>query len=154
MQTRADYTIKIAVILVRPIIWRRVLVPANIKLLQLHAVIQIVTEAPDSLQHFFIDGQKNIYADPAWKDLPKIKPSRDVRLEQLLRRPGDQLAYYCGDDDDWEHTIELLNVTENIGRASRAACTAGNRHCLRRRKSRKGSFLLPAINRMLQRVRL
>ena len=154
MQASVGYILKITVTLARPIIWRRVLVPADIKLPRLHAVIQIVTDAPDSLQHFFIDSQKTVYANPAWEDFPKIKTGRDVRLRRLLTRPGDRLAYYCGEDDEWEHTVELLKVTETDRNAGRAACLAGNRHCLGRYERRKGGFLLSVVNRALQRVRV
>ena len=74
MSSPIRYTLKISVTLVRPAIWRRILVPADIKLPRLHAVIQIVTGAPDSLQHFFIDSQKTVYANPAWEDLPRSGP--------------------------------------------------------------------------------
>lgn len=154
MNTPISYILKITVTLVRPAVWRRIVVPADIKLARLHAVIQIVTGAPDSLQHFFIDRRQIVYANPAWKDLPKIKSGRDVSLVRLLDRPGDRLAYYCGDDDEWEHTVELLKVAEAVGRIRRAACVAGNRHCPRQHEHRKGRFLLSAVNRALQRVRV
>jgi hypothetical protein len=154
MNTPISYTLKITIVRVRPAVWWRILVPSDIKLPRLHAVIQIVTGAPDSLQHFFIDRQKIVYANPAWEDLPKIKPGRDVSLERLLSQPGDRLAHYCGDDDEWEHTVELLKITKMVGRTRRAACVAGNRHCSRRHEHRKSGFLLSAVNRALQRVRV
>ena len=155
MQTSFSCVLKISVVLLRPAIWRRILVPADIKLPRLHTVIQIVTGAPDSLQHFFIDGQKTVYANPAWGDLPKIKFGHDVSLVNLLSLPGDRLAYYCGDDDnEWEHTVELLKITENVGRAGWAECLAGNRPCLGSYEERKRGFLLSVVNRALRRVKV
>jgi hypothetical protein len=117
-------------------------------------VIQIVTGAADSRQHFFIDNRMIVYANPAWEDLPKIKPGRDVSLERLLSLPGDRLAYYSGEYDEWEHTVELLKITETGGNAGHAACLAGNRPCLGRSARRKNKFLLSTVNRALRRVRV
>ena len=154
MHPQAVYDLRITIIHARPKIWRRLVVPADIGLSRLHAVIQIATGASESHQHFFIDSQKTVYADPSWDDLPKIKSARIVKLERLLRRPGDRLAYYCGDGDDWEHAIELLKITEVVGRASRVACVAGNRNHLGAYERHRRVFPLSAVNRALQRVRV
>ena len=151
---KRNFILKVTMDLVHPPIWRRILVPADIKLSRLHTVIQIVTGATDSIQHFFIDSQRTIYANPAWEDLPKIKSGRDVGLATILSRPGDRLAYYCGDDDEWEHTVELLKITEVVSRSDRAACLAGDQACLRRDARHRGKFLLSAVNRALQRLRV
>jgi hypothetical protein len=154
MSTRISYTLKITLTLVRPTIWRRILVPTDIRLPRLHAVIQIITGASGSGQYFFIDSQKTVYANPTWDDLPGLKPGRDVKLERLLSRPGDRLAYYCGDDDEWEHAIELLKITEAVGRTSRVTCVAGSRRHLGEYECHGRVFPLSAVNRALQRVRV
>jgi hypothetical protein len=152
MSTPISYTLNVTINHVRPRIWRRILVPAGIKLPGLHVVIQIAMGASNPLQHFFVGGQKTVYANPAWRNLQKIKSGRNVRLEKLLSRPGDRLAYYCGDDDDWEHTVELLKITETPGRIGRAVCLAGSRRCPGRLECHEGEFLLPAVNSELQRL--
>jgi hypothetical protein len=152
MTSKISYTLKITVIQLRRAIWRRLLVPSDIKLPRLHSVIQIVTGARGSLQHFFIDSQKTVYADPNWDDLPRVRSGRDVSLARLLKRPGDRLAYYCGDDNEWEHTVELLKITGNAARARHATCVGANR--AGKQVGRDLGFPLSAMNRALQRVRV
>jgi hypothetical protein len=150
MKSKISYTLKITIVQLHPAIWRQLLVPSDIRLPRLHSVIRIVTGAPDSLQYFFIDSQKTIYVNPSWDDLPRVRSGRDVSLARLLTRPGDRLAYYSGDDNEWEHTIELLEITTNDERVRRAACVAGNNP--RKHGQRTGGFLLSTVNRALQLV--
>jgi len=152
MTSKISYTLKVTIVQLRPAIWRRLLVPSDIKLPRLHSVIKIVTGARDSLQHFFIDSQKTVYVNPRWDDLPRVRSGRDVSLASLLKRPGDRLAYYSGDDKEWEHTVELLEITANTGRVRGATCVAGNSP--RRHDQRNGGFLLSDVNRALQRMKI
>jgi len=152
MNSKISYTLKVTLIQLRPAIWRRLLVPSDIKLPQLHSVIQIITGAPDSLHHFFVDSRKTVYVNSSWDDLPRVRSGRDVSLARLLRRPRDRLAYYCGDDNEWEHMVELLEITTGVERARRAACVAGNTP--RKHEQRNGGFLLSAVNRALQGVKV
>ncbi len=108
--------------------------------------------APDSTQHFFIDNKKAIYGHPVWEDLPRINSDRDVRLERVLQRSGDRLAYYCGDSHEWEQSIELLKITKTFSRASRATCISRNGRKPSGPDRRKTRFLLSAVNRALQEV--
>jgi len=152
MNSKISYTLKITVIQLRRPLWRRLLVPSDIKLPRLHSVIQIVTGARSSLQHFFIDSQKTVYADPSWEDLPRVISGRDVSLATLLKRPGDRLTYYSGDDHEWEHTVELVKITGNAARPRRAVCVAGNgpgKHA-----GRNGAFPVSVLNRALHQVRV
>ena len=116
MSTATNYTLEITVILRRPRMWRIILVPSDIKLPRLHAVIQRAIGAPDTLQRFFIDSQQRIFGHPTWEDFPRIKSDSRVRLDCLLRKAGDALTYFSGDGDDWEHIVHLLRITKAIRR--------------------------------------
>jgi hypothetical protein len=154
MHPQAAYDLRITIIHSRPKIWRRLIVPADIVLFRLHAVIQIATGASDSRQHFFIDSQKTVYADPSWDDLPKIKSARDAKLNRLLRRPGDRLEYYCGDDDEWEHSVELLKITGAAGKPVPAICLGGSRRHLGTIDRRHCHFPLSSVNQALRRIKV
>jgi hypothetical protein len=152
MNTSISYTLKITEI--SRAIWRRVLVPSDIKLPKLHAIIRIVMGHPEAFQHFFIDDRKTIYASPAWRDLPKIRSGRNVSLRRLLSRPGDQLTYFCGDDDKWEHRVKLLTIAESRRRPQRPTCLAGKGHHPQRFEPAESGFLLSKVNRALRRMKI
>ena len=150
MSTRL--TLHVTVRPIRPKLWRRIVVPAQIKLNRLHAVIQAVIGAPDSPQHFFVDRQRTVYADPSWKDYPKIMSCRLVSLEELFCRRGDRLTHFCGDDDEWEHSIEVLNVTKVTGPVGHAVCLGGSRRLLGMYGPGKRRFSIMLANRKLREV--
>ena len=152
MSTTINYTLEITVLPIDPKVWRRILVPSDISLSRLHAILQIATGASGSLQRFFIDNHKRIFGHPTWKDFPKIKSDARVRLDRLLLRPGDSLAYYAGEEDEWEHVVQLLKVTVSAMRLHRATCLAGDGHRGGRYERAAGLFRRSAVNQTLSQV--
>jgi hypothetical protein len=53
-------------------------------------------------------------------------PEEDVRLDEVLVEPGDQLHYVYDYGDDWEHLVQLEVVVERPTGVS-ARCTDGRR---------------------------
>ena len=49
----------------------------------------------------------------------------DVRLDQVLRSPGDRMTYTYDFGDDWTHTIRLESFAPMTDDAPRAVCTGG-----------------------------
>jgi len=86
--------------------------------------------------------------------MPKIKPSPNVILKTLLRRPGERFAYYFWDNDEWEHTAELIKILRNAENSNQVAYLGGNWHGLGRYACVKSGFLLPEINCSLQQMRI
>lgn len=119
-----------------PTIWRRLAVASDVCLDQLHEVLQSAMGWTGSHLHQFTIG-------PAARDpwvLPFLSayaeregedgvPERDVRLDQVLARPGDRLYYDYDFGDGWEHTVTLLEVHPPDARAPRARCLSGARSC-------------------------
>lgn len=145
------YTLKVTVTLRRPKIWRRIAVPSDIKLPRLHAVIRVALGAPGSAQHFFVDKTKTVYAHPAWDDLPKIQPAKMVALARLLKNPGDTVSYFSGEEEEWEHSVELIHKIAAASVPRCAVCVAGSRIGPMSPKHR-GRFSLSAINRLLRKM--
>jgi hypothetical protein len=110
----------------RPPVWRRVLVPADVTLGDLHAVIQQAMGWDDYHMHLFsVGGQEYGSPDP---ELGHAS-DRKVLLSQVLVSPGDRLSYTYDFGDDWEHDI-VLEETRTAGpEETYPSCVAGKGAC-------------------------
>src|ERR1019366_5415884 len=74
----------------KPSVWRRLLVPADIRLDRLHGVIQAAMGWEDYHMHAFSDGSREYgLADPELG----YRDERKVTLGRLLRREGERIRY-------------------------------------------------------------
>ena len=110
----------------RPPVWRRVLVPADVTLADLHEVIQQAMGWDDYHMHLFsVGGQEYGSPDP---ELGHAS-DRNVLLSQVLTSPGDRLNYTYDFGDDWEHDI-VLEETRSAGpEETYPSCVAGKSAC-------------------------
>jgi len=90
----------------KPKVWRRVLVPQTITLLQLHLVIQAAFGWGHSHLHEFIaaNGERYGAADPMY-DSPGSMNSEKVRLTTVLRTTTLSYVYDFG--NYWDHRITI-----------------------------------------------
>jgi hypothetical protein len=88
----------------KPPVWRRLLVPADMRLDRLHDVIQTAMGWTDTHLHVFstVVGDYGI-PDPE----PGFRNERSARLAQFLKEPGDRMHYTYDFGDGWEHDIVL-----------------------------------------------
>ena len=154
MNTFGAYELHITLPMIRPRVWLRIVVPDDIRLCRLHHVIQAITGARDTGQYFFIDGRRTVFADPVLIHHSHVKAGSDVELRDVLGISENRLRYFSGDDDSWEHAIELLNVVQTARRPNRATFVAGNRRISGRFAGRKGPLDLPGVNRTLRSIRV
>jgi len=112
----------------KPPIWRRVLVPADLTLADLHGVIQAVMEWEDGHLHNFSIGNKKfglpdpddpMMADLGWAD------ERRVRLCQVFGEAGAKAEYNYDFGDDWLHRIVVEKVLPPVPEAAYPVCTGG-----------------------------
>ncbi|HSM83869.1 MAG TPA: plasmid pRiA4b ORF-3 family protein [Nodosilinea sp.] len=97
-----------------PPIWRRVCVPGNTPLAQLHRVIAAAMGWSGEADYLF-KGQGRGLADGEVRD-----------LSTLLAQPNDTLLYTYSPAQGWLHKVTL----ESAGPADSAPhCTAGEGHC-------------------------
>jgi hypothetical protein len=110
----------------KPPVWRRVQVPADIRLDQLHDVIQKAMGWDDGHLHVFSTG----WADYGLPD-PELGhgDERTVRLSELLNGIGDKLRYTYDFGDDWEHDVLLEKVLRADPGTPYPVCTAGKGAC-------------------------
>lgn len=126
-RTRSALTLQIKVTLrdVRPPIWRRLLVPADILLPRLHDVLQVAMGWHDAHLHLF--RQKDVcYAPPGDWD-PLGEDSTDVTLADLADRKGARLVYEYDFGDGWTHDILVEQVLHEPCEELR--CIGGRRRC-------------------------
>lgn len=90
-----------------PEIWRRLRVPADIRLDRFHQVLGAAMGWQDSHLHVFEHGSDR-YGFPN-PDLD-IRADREVTLGALLVHPGDRLGYEYDFGDSWQHGIVLEAV--------------------------------------------
>jgi Plasmid pRiA4b ORF-3-like protein len=109
-----------------PPVWRRLLVPAAIRLDRLHQVIQAAMGWQNSHLHVFSDGQTE-YGRPD-PELP-FSDERTAALGDLLPRERSQARYTYDFGDNWEHKIVLeKQLAAEPGRVY-PVCVAGAGAC-------------------------
>jgi hypothetical protein len=106
-------------------VWRRVLVPAAIRLDRLHEVIQAAMGWQNYHLHNFVDGQT--YYGVAEPEL-QYRDERKVRLNDLVK-PGDRLEYNYDFGDSWEHDILIEEATVAMPDGHYPRCVAGQAAC-------------------------
>ena len=115
--------LKIELAWIKPVIWRRIVVPETIKLYDLHLVIQVVMGWRDCHLHDFIIDDKH-YGPPD-------PYSNDTFLEEKTRlgsalgnRKSFKYIYDFG--DSWEHRIKLEKTLPATAESlKQAICLAG-----------------------------
>ena len=129
--SREIYQIKVTLLGTRPPIWRRLLVPANLTLEQLHDVLQRAMGWDDSHMHDFRIGQKR-YGRPDPDDrlmgLPAMASERTARLSSVLGKAGAKAVYTYDFGDSWEHGIAVEKVLPREEGRAYPVCVDGKLH--------------------------
>ncbi len=122
------FQLKIGLREVRPPVWRRVLVPGEVTLGDLHEVVQVALGWTDShLHEFEVDGVRYGVPDPEWGS-DEVGDESRVKLFRVARE-GARLRYAYDFGDGWQHdvTVEKVLVPQPGTRYPR--CIAGRRAC-------------------------
>lgn len=121
------YQIKIQLCgVTKPPVWRRLQVPADLSLDQVHEVIQTAMGWHNCHMHVFSDSW-NEYGLPD-RELGH-QDERKVNLSQLLTKVGDKIGYSYDFGDDWQHDIVLEKILPAGAGVTSAVCTAGKGAC-------------------------
>jgi hypothetical protein len=107
-------------------IWRRVLVPSELTLLDLHHVIQIVMGWEDYHLHDFTIGRKR-YAVPDREDFDDPIDERETRLQNVLR-VRQKFTYQYDFGDGWDHSIAVEKALDDPAIGD-IICVGGARAC-------------------------
>ena len=99
--------LKIELAGIKPLIWRRVVLPETITLPKLHQVIQIVMGWQDChLHEFEIAGERYGIPDPDYDFGEPVRNEQRVRLAAALGT-ARSFRYIYDFGDDWEHRIKV-----------------------------------------------
>jgi hypothetical protein len=121
------YQLKVALLGTRPPIWWRLLVPGNMSLAELHAIVQASFDWQDCHLHQFRIGSQRygpremgeMDDDDHWLDEKK------AWLGDVLRKVGDKALYTYDFGDSWEHSITVEKVLAPESAVKYPVCTGG-----------------------------
>ena len=121
---------------ITPRIRRLFVVPGDINLHKLHAVIQRVMGWTNSHLHAFHAGSHEYVQpdpnDPSWKETMSdaiIHDEQKHTLGDLIAAKGDKFSYTYDFGDDWEHEIKVKSILASPEPLKFAFCVLGKRAC-------------------------
>jgi len=89
-------------------VWRRLLIPAEFRLNQLHDILQAAFGWLNSHLHEFRIGERT-FGRPDWQDHFEGEPQPEdeprVRLQSVFSETGSKAMYVYDFGDNWEHEI-------------------------------------------------
>ncbi|MDP9118554.1 MAG: plasmid pRiA4b ORF-3 family protein [Actinomycetota bacterium] len=120
------FQLKIQLAGIRPPVWRRVLVPDEIDLGELHEVIQTAFGWTNSHLHQFEIGTARYGTpDPDW-EMDDVADESQVKLARLVSE-GDRMNYVYDFGDNWVHHVLVEKVLQAEPATRYPTCTAGRR---------------------------
>jgi len=127
---KAIYQLKVTLEDVQPPVWRRLLVPADIRLPKLHATLQEAMGWTNSHLHQFSLRDRHFGDASIDGELEELnmEDERKVRLQDLVG-PGQSLIYEYDFGDSWEHTVQVEEQLEPDSRFPYPLCLGGARAC-------------------------
>src|SRR5271157_172409 len=125
------YQLKVTLLGTTPPIWRRLLVPADMTLEQLHNVLQLAMGWEDCHMHDFRIGPRR-FGKPDPNDrltgLSAIGNERTARLFNVLGKVGAKAVYTYDFGDNWQHGIAIEKVQTPEPGLAYPVCMGGKRH--------------------------
>lgn len=131
-QLRSTYQLKISLEGTKPPIWRRLLVPSDVKLDVLHLTLQIAMGWINSHLHQFISSDQKFYGikdDDFAMDGFEMADETTTRLSQLLKAENDSLIYEYDFGDGWMHKVALEKILPFDPVKKLPYCVTGKRAC-------------------------
>jgi hypothetical protein len=121
------YQLKVTLRDIRPPIWRRIQVPGDTNLRQLHRILQTVMGWQGGHLHEF-DVLGDPYGDPEVSE-GDVQDERSVTLGQLITGEKEKFYYLYDFGDAWEHEILVEKILPLEKGASHPVCLTGKRAC-------------------------
>ncbi len=126
------YRLKVTLKGIRPPIWRRLLVPADITLEQLHDAIQIAMGWSDSHSHLFRAGDQVIGVPrPELEEAfdGPLLDETEATLSEVAPGEGARITYEYDFGDSWVHEILVEKILPPDPSLRHPVCVKGRRAC-------------------------
>ena len=127
----AIYQLKVTLKGSKPPIWRRLQVPGNLTLDDLHRVLQIAMGWDNAHLHQFTVG-RTYYSDPLFElddALGDVNDSTRTTLRQVAPAEKAKFTYEYDFGDSWEHEILVERIVPPEPGARYPVCLTGRRAC-------------------------
>jgi hypothetical protein len=124
------YRIKVTLVGSKPPIWRRLLVPGDVTLGELHSILQVAMGWWDSHLHQFIVGD-TFYGVPDADDFgyDDTRDEQEVTLQEIVPGEGFRFRYEYDFGDGWLHNLLVEKILEPDPDAFYPHCAKGRRAC-------------------------
>lgn len=121
---------KVALRYIRPPIWRRVVLPDNYTLGQLHDVIQVAMGWQDCHMHAFRFGDVHYTSQQAFEmGEMDMENEETVFLSRVVTRAKQRFIYEYDFGDSWEHEIVAEKMLPFDPQVKYPVCLTGARAC-------------------------
>jgi hypothetical protein len=118
--------LKVTLSAIRPPVWRRLLMPAEMTLSDLHDAIQTSMGWEDAHLHDFVIAGRH-FGDPTTTD-DVINEGR-LTLEEIRRAGHERFLYTYDFGDNWKHLITIEGMVPRVEGRRYPACVGGKRAC-------------------------
>lgn len=125
---KSIHQLKITLTGVRPPIWRRVQVPSDTSLGELHDVFQTAMGWFDGHLHQFEAGGVR-YGEPSPEDWIPVRDERRMALGRIAPRVGAAFTYEYDFGDSWTHRVVVEKVIAPDEGGGYPRCLGGRRAC-------------------------
>jgi Plasmid pRiA4b ORF-3-like protein len=124
------YQFKVTLIGITPLVWRRVHVPRDFSLAQLHRTLQVAMGWENYHLYMFCIGSKK-YGPPDVDedDNLGLMDAKRTRIRAVLPGVGATFTYVYDYGDNWHHELLLEAIVMPDPVATYPCCKAGERHC-------------------------
>jgi hypothetical protein len=125
---KVTYQIKITLKHIEPMIWRRLLVPAELNLEKFHWILQMAM-GWQNIQLFKFRVNNRHYTLPDFGCLDEAINARNLTLRNIMPVEKQRISYVYGENDGWEHEILLEKIMTDTTKYRRIVCLEGERAC-------------------------
>lgn len=128
-ENRVVHQLKITLQESTPPIWRRIQIPADYTLRELHEVIQTAFGWLDYHLHLFeVKGVQYGDLEPEFEDEPPVHRDNRTKVRTVLSRLGATMTYEYDFGDCWQHDILLEGMFLAEDAVPYPRCVGGARH--------------------------
>lgn len=116
---------------VKPLVWRRILVPETVTLAKLHLILQWTMGWTDSHLHEYEIAHRRygLPDDDDWPGAEPVADERRVRLESFIEAGVRRFTYQYDFGDSWEHVIKVEDLVPPKADTPPVVCLAGANAC-------------------------